>query len=82
MWALHENRSIAVEFKPYRSKLIGKTKSAALGVFVSDADSVFIILFLIFSEVTRRPQVSVLEKMIEGIINIVFHSTGDPAGRV
>lgn len=57
VWALYDDtpaETIAVEFKPHHSYILGKKKAATLGVSesVSDADSVFIILFLVYSHLT------------------------------
>jgi hypothetical protein len=48
----------AVEFKPYHSKSFGKSEAATLRLSVPDADALFIILILVYSEVTTHPPVS------------------------
>ncbi|KAF9460048.1 hypothetical protein BDZ94DRAFT_1266793 [Collybia nuda] len=50
--------SPAVELTPYRSKTFGKADPAMLMISVPDADSVFLILILVYSHLTELPRSS------------------------
>lgn len=70
VWALYKDEpaeTVAVEFKPYLSKTFRKSEAATLRVSIPDVESVFVILFLVYSQVTERSPITLGAKFSDAI---------------
>ncbi|KAF9469476.1 hypothetical protein BDZ94DRAFT_1293212 [Collybia nuda] len=74
VWSVGDDLStetLAIKFKPYYPKAFRTGEPAKLGVSVADEDSTFIILFLIYLQITEgppEPRMSSIEGIIEALL--------------